>query len=98
MTQRLRRKDEQIKSMVFQDAMGKLANTLLQFAEDVGDLNQGLVEINRLPAQKDIASMVGTSRETISRSMRSLVEKGFISKQRGRLIIRDYANFRASFV
>jgi len=98
MTQRLRRKDEQIKSMVFQDAMGKLANTLLQFAEDVGDLNRGLVEINRLPAQKDIASMVGTSRETISRSMRSLVEKGFISKQRGRLIIRDYANFRASFV
>jgi CRP/FNR family cyclic AMP-dependent transcriptional regulator len=98
MTQRLRRKDEQIKSLVFQDATGKLANTLLQFAEELGDLNRGLVEISRLPAQKDIASMVGTSRETISRAMKLLVEKGFISRQRGRLIINDYANFRASFV
>jgi CRP-like cAMP-binding protein len=98
MTQRLRRKGEQIKSMVFQDATGKLANTLLQFAENLGDLNRGLVEISRLPAQKDIASMVGTSRETISRSMRLLINKGFITKDGGRLVIRDYANFRANFV
>jgi len=97
LTQRLRRKGEHIKSLVFQDATGKLASTLLQFADNLGDLNRGLVEITRLPAQKDIASMVGTSRETISRSMRLLIEKGFISKDRGRLVIRDYANFRASF-
>jgi CRP/FNR family transcriptional regulator len=98
LTQRLRRKDEQIKSLVFQDATGKLASTLLQFAENLGDLNRGLVEITRLPAQKDIASMVGTSRETISRAMRVLMDKGFISKERGRLVIHDYASFRASFI
>jgi CRP/FNR family cyclic AMP-dependent transcriptional regulator len=98
MTQRLRRKDEQIKSLVFQDATGKLATTLLQFVDEMGDLNEGLVEIDRLPAQKDIASMVGTSRETISRAMRVLMAKGYISKERGRLVIHDYASFRASFV
>jgi len=98
MTQRLRRKDEQIKSLVFQDATGKVASTLLHFADEMGDMNRGLVEIERLPAQKDIASMVGTSRETISRVMRVLMEKGFISKERGRLVIHDYASFRASFV
>jgi CRP/FNR family transcriptional regulator, cyclic AMP receptor protein len=98
MTQRLRRRDGHIKSLVFQDAAGKLAYTLLSFVDDLGDLNRGLVEINHLPAQKDIASMVGTSRETISRAMRLLVQKGHIRKKCGRLVIRDYANFRATFI
>jgi CRP/FNR family cyclic AMP-dependent transcriptional regulator len=97
MTQRLRKRDAQIKSMSFQNATGKVANTILRFADDVGDIHMGQVEIPRLPPHRDIANMVGTSRETISRAINWLTDKGYLHKEHGRLIIKDYENFRAAF-
>ena len=97
MTQRLRERDRMIKSMSLQNATGKVACTILRFADDVGDINMGQVEIPRLPPHRDIANMVGTSRETISRAINLLTEQGYLQKIDGRLIIKDYENFRASF-
>ncbi|MCK4754714.1 MAG: Crp/Fnr family transcriptional regulator [Calditrichia bacterium] len=97
MTQRLRERDRMIKSMSLQNATGKVACTILRFADDAGDINMGQVEIPRLPPHRDIANMVGTSRETISRAINMLTEQGYLQKEGGRLIIKDYENFRASF-
>ena len=97
MTQRLRERDRMIKSMSLQNATGKVACTILRFADDAGDINMGQVEIPRLPPHRDIANMVGTSRETISRAINWLTEHGYLQKEGGRLIIKDYENFRASF-
>jgi CRP-like cAMP-binding protein len=97
MTQRLRERDRMIKSMSLQNATGKVACTILRFADDSGDINMGQVEIPRLPPHRDLANMVGTSRETISRAINWLTEEGYLQKEGGRLIIKDYENFRASF-
>jgi CRP-like cAMP-binding protein len=97
MTQRLRERDRMIKSMSLQNATGKVACTILRFADDAGDINMGQVEIPRLPPHRDLANMVGTSRETISRAINWLTEEGYLQKEGGRLIIKDYENFRASF-
>jgi CRP-like cAMP-binding protein len=97
MTQRLRERDRMIKSMSLQNATGKVACTILRFADDAGDINMGQVEIPRLPPHRDLANMVGTSRETISRAINWLTEEGYLQKVGSRLIIRDYENFRASF-
>ena len=97
MTQRLRERDRMIKSMSLQNATGKVACTILRFADDAGDINMGQVEIPRLPPHRDLANMVGTSRETISRAINWLTEEGYLQKVGGRLIIKDYENFRASF-
>jgi len=97
MTQRLRMRDAQIKSLSLQDATGKVASTILRFADNSGNINMGQVELPSLPPHRDIANMVGTSRETISRALNWLEAKGYLHKERGRLIIRDYENFRAAF-
>lgn len=97
MTQRLRERDRMIKSMSLQNATGKVACTILRFADDSGDINMGQVEIPRLPPHRDLANMVGTSRETISRALNWLTEHGYLQKVGGRFIIKDYENFRASF-
>jgi len=97
MTQRLRERDRMIKSMSLQNATGKVACTILRFADDAGDINMGQVEIPRLPPHRDLANMVGTSRETISRAINWLTDQGYLQKEGGRLIIKDYENFRASF-
>ena len=94
---RLRRSDEQIKSLSLQNAMGKVASTLLRIADDSGIIKQGQVEIPQLPPQQDLANMAGTSRETISRVIKSLGQLGYVKKEGSKLIILDYDKFREDF-
>jgi CRP/FNR family cyclic AMP-dependent transcriptional regulator len=94
---RLRRSDSQIKSLSLQNATGKVASTLLRIADDSGKIHLGQVEIPRLPPQQDLANMAGTSRETISRVLKSLAKKGYLKKEGSRLIILDYETFRSDF-
>lgn len=94
---RLRKSDSQIKSLSLQNATGKVASTILRIADDSGKIHLGQVEIPRLPPQQDLANMAGTSRETISRVIKSLCEKGYLKKEGNRLIILDYETFRSDF-
>ncbi|NOX89234.1 MAG: Crp/Fnr family transcriptional regulator [Calditrichaeota bacterium] len=94
---RLRRSDEQIKSLSLQNAMGKVASTLLRIADDSGIIKHGKVEISQLPPQQDLANMAGTSRETISRVIKSLSQLGYVKKEGSKLIILDYEKFREDF-
>jgi CRP/FNR family cyclic AMP-dependent transcriptional regulator len=94
---RLRRSDSQIKSLSLQNATGKVASTLLRIADDSGKIHKGQVEIPKLPPQQDLANMAGTSRETISRVLKSLSKLGYLKKEGSRLIILDYELFRSEF-
>jgi CRP-like cAMP-binding protein len=97
LAQRIRKSDEHIKSLSLQDATGRVASTLLRIAEDSGVLRKGQVEISEIPLQQDLANMAGTSRETISRVIKSLIQKGYLKKQKGKIIILDYDKFRSLF-
>ena len=97
LAQRIRKGDEHIKSLSLQDAKGRVANTLLRIAEDYGVFHKGQVEINELPLQQDLANMAGTSRETISRVIKSLIQQEYLKKERGKIIIIDYENFKSIF-
>lgn len=94
---RLRRSDSQIKSLSLQNALGKVASTLVRIADDSGVIKQGQVEIAHLPPQQDLANMAGTSRETISRVIKSLSQLGYVRKEGSKLIILDYERFRQDF-
>ena len=94
---RLRRSDSQIKSLSLQNALGKVASTLLRIADDSGIIKHGQVEISQLPPQQDLANMAGTSRETISRVIKSLNLLGYVKKEGSKLKILDYERFRHDF-
>jgi CRP-like cAMP-binding protein len=49
----------------------------------------GLVVMEKLPTQQEIAATINTSRETVSRALRVLLRKGVVEKDRRRLIVRD---------
>jgi len=97
LAQRIRKSDEHIKSLSLQDATGRVASTLLRIAEDSGVFRKGMVEISELPLQQDLANMAGTSRETISRVIKSLMLKGYLKKEKGKIIILDYEKFKSIF-
>ncbi len=94
---RLRRSDSQIKSLSLQNALGRVASTLLRIADDSGIIKQGIVEIPHLPPQQDLANMAGTSRETISRVIKTLGQLGYVRKEGSKLLILDYDRFRQDF-
>lgn len=49
----------------------------------------GLVVIDKMPTQQEIAITVNTSRETVSRAIHILIQKGVLEKDMRRLIVRQ---------
>ena len=82
---RLRGADRQIESLALMDTYGRVSRLLLDLAEVV----DGKRRITTLLSTTDIASMVGASREMVSRIMRKLLESGYISKDRRGIVFRD---------
>jgi CRP-like cAMP-binding protein len=82
LVQRLRRADEKIGGLVLLDVNGRVARLLLDLAEESGG-----PRITRKLTHHTIAQMIGSSRETVSRAMRELVEKGCIEVNRREITI-----------
>jgi len=83
-SRRLRRADEKIGSLVLLDVNGRVAHLLLRMADD-----EGGDRITRKLTHHTIAQMIGSSRETVSRTMRNLVERGIIQVTRKEITLRD---------
>lgn len=91
LTRRLRRADEKVGSLVLLDVNGRVARLLLDMAEE-----EGGDRISRRLTHHTIAQMIGSSRETVSRTMRELTDKGFIDVTRKDILLRDRAGLEAA--
>jgi CRP/FNR family cyclic AMP-dependent transcriptional regulator len=74
---RLRQADSKIGSLVLLDVPGRVARLLLEMADE----NDGTTITQRLTHHM-IAQMIGSSRETVSRTMRDLTSNGHIEVTR----------------
>lgn len=91
LSRRLRRADEKVGSLVLLDVQGRVARLLLDMAGE-----EGGERITRRLTHHTIAQMIGSSRETVSRTMRDLTDKGLIAVQRRDIVIRDRAALEAA--
>ena len=94
---RLRKSDQHIESLSLSDSEHRIAITLIRFAQELGTIKKGEVTIKNLPFQQDIANMAGTSRETVSRTIKLLEEKNLVKKNKKDLIIFNFDEFRQLF-
>lgn len=94
---RLRKSDQQIEALSLDDAEHRIGVSILNLAEELGVIRQGVVTVENLPYQQDIANMAGTSRETVSRVMKTFEDRGLITKTGHKLSIPDYAFFKRIF-
>lgn len=80
---KVRRDSSLVEVLSFDQVISRLAKLLLKQGAAVG--------ANMLPhfTQQDLASMVGTSRVVVNRSLRTMEEKGAIRLVRRRIIIAD---------
>jgi CRP/FNR family transcriptional regulator/CRP/FNR family cyclic AMP-dependent transcriptional regulator len=86
---RLRHANAQIRSLALVDVMGRIARLFLDLAEKEGrKLLDGSIVFRR-PTHQEIASMVGTSRETVSRMIGDLAREGYIKISGKDIIINE---------
>ncbi len=89
MSKRLRYADQKIGSLILMDVYGRVARVLVELAEKEGKkINDDIIIETKLK-QKDIASMVGASRETVSRVLKDFVRSGFITIDGKKIIIHN---------
>ena len=87
LSQRLRRADDTIASLMLLDVNGRVANLLLELAREEG--GETGTRITRRLTHASLGQMVGASRETVSRTMRNLVLRGVISVTRRETVLLD---------
>ena len=84
MTARMRMLARNVSSLALLDVYGRVARTLLEQAEEKGD-----VLVTEKLTQQEIADMVGASRAMVSRILKDLKEGGYISIEKKRITIHQ---------
>lgn len=86
---RLRKVERRIESLVFKDARTRIVDFLREMAEEKGQKVGFEMMIKNHFTHKDIASLTGTSRQTVTTVMNELRESNLINFDRRRILIRD---------
>jgi CRP-like cAMP-binding protein len=89
LSRRLRRADAVIGNLALLDVYGRLAGKLRELAAAEGEEIDGGVVLRQRPTQSEIAAMIGTSRETVSRALSDLARRGYVVVSGKRLVLRN---------
>jgi CRP/FNR family cyclic AMP-dependent transcriptional regulator len=84
LTEKLRDATRRVEELVFMDAYSRVSRLLLRLAPPGDDLRT----VPDLLTQQDIAEMIGTSREMVSRVLKELIVGGYITRQNKQITIR----------
>ncbi len=86
---RLRKMERKIESLVFKDARTRIVEFLRDMAIEKGQKVGFETMIKNHLTHKDIASLTGTSRQTVTTILNELRERNMINFDRRRILIRD---------
>lgn len=86
---RLRRANEQIEDLTFLDARSRIIKTLLMLGNGHGVSQENGLLINMKLTHQQIADMVGTVRETVTKVLLELQDKFLISIDKKFILLKD---------
>lgn len=91
LTRRIRQINQQIEDLAFKDVHGRVSSTLFQLLETEEQIRGQQLNCLRMTHQ-DLANMVGSSRETVTRALNRLQNEGIIaiSHQQIEILDREY--------
>ncbi|MFQ5810292.1 MAG: Crp/Fnr family transcriptional regulator [Armatimonadota bacterium] len=94
MSARLRRADQQIEDLAFLDVQGRVARMLLEMAEREGNETEVGVMIPLQHTRQELANMVSTSRETLTRVLKLFERLGFIKLGRKKVMLTNVSRLQ----
>jgi len=86
---RVRYSTQQVGSLTLLDVPGRLARKLLELAQQHGSVEPGGVQINLTLTQSDLGALIGTTRESINKTLGHFRRQGFIQAKHGHITIVD---------
>ena len=85
---KLRQANSMVESLALMDVPARLTRTLVAMAEAEGEpFGDGML-IRKRPTQQALANMVGTCRETVSRTLTALARQGLVVTRGRSLVLR----------
>ncbi|MFP4020814.1 MAG: Crp/Fnr family transcriptional regulator [bacterium] len=87
MSHRLRRAQENVRDLALKDSSAKVAGLLIFLAEKYGKQKKDKVVLDISLTQQELASMIGSSRETVSRVLGQFEGEDLIKTSRKKIII-----------
>lgn len=93
MSRRLRQADKIIGNLALLDVYGRVARLLKDLAAKEGVETEEGTLIRERPTQQEIASMIGTSRETVSRALNDFAKRGLIVMSGKQILLRQNFEF-----
>lgn len=92
LSQRLIYAQQKIKNLALHDVMSRTVEVLLRLSQEQGHkLESGVIEIDLDLSRQDLASLVGTTRETVTRTLSSLKKDKIIDFDGHKVRILDVA-------
>lgn len=92
---RLRAFTELVEQISLQTVHGRLARYLYQLAREEGIEREGSIIVPREITQQDLASVVGSVREVVSRTLKAMEDDGIVTVRRREIAIHDLGALRS---
>lgn len=84
LTGRLREATRKIGGLALLDVCGRIAHTLIGMSRAGGD--EKVVSIER-PTHEELAAMIGSSREVVSRALKKMTQEGYIKIEKDKILL-----------
>jgi CRP-like cAMP-binding protein len=88
---RLRETDEFLTDLCYTNFSKRLAKKLIELVNRFGQRQDEAIFLDLELTQKDLASMLGVTRETVNRELMKLRHQGILVKDKKRIIVKDIA-------
>ena len=88
MSRRLRHADEVIGNLALLDVYARVARAIRDLAQKQGEQVAGGLLIRERPTQQEMAGLLGTSRETVSRALNDFTRRGLLEMSGKQILVR----------
>lgn len=89
MGSRMKQIESRVEDLVFRDVRSRLAHILLELAASLGERHDGRVVIAADLTQAEIATLIGSTRQTVNATLRELEARGLVGRDGRRLALLD---------
>ena len=95
MSGRLRRAQQNVRDLALKDSSARVAGLLIFLAEKYGKIKKEKIILDISLTQQELASMIGSSRETVSRVLGKFEAEGLIKTSRKKIVIYKKEKIKA---
>ena len=95
LSKRLRRTDDMLEDTCFLNVSARLVKKLIELAESHGQQKDNKILIDLSLTQKELGDMVGATRESINKELKSLREQGLILTEESKIQILDISRLKS---